>query len=151
VFNYRERIATKNEMRPELSRLDAKSDDMALPLKLRKTLSDRPTGWWSSSVRNVPANPEADVQRLFKTVARMARFHSETDCGLAAGIERALDLMPCFPDYYTRVHGVECTNRHLLNLVRRLRSGATRQAKAYPSRDEPIANSPPHCSTVVSL
>lgn len=62
-------------------------------------------------------NPDAHVQRLFKTVARMARFHRDEERGLAAGIERALELMPFFPDYYRRVHGLPCTNRILLNLA----------------------------------
>lgn len=63
------------------------------------------------------SDPDADIQRLFKTVARMARFHGDKECGLAAGIERAMELMPFFLDHYRRVHGVPCTRRDLLNLA----------------------------------
>ena len=60
---------------------------------------------------------ERDVQRLFKTLARMARCYGDGPRGRAAGVERALRLLPFFPEYYTRTHQVRCTRRHLLNLA----------------------------------
>ena len=65
----------------------------------------------------MPTKLDADVRRLFKTVARVARFHGETERGLAAGIRRALELMPFFPDHVTRVRGEACTNRQLFDLA----------------------------------
>ena len=62
-------------------------------------------------------NPDADVRRLFKTVARVARFHGDTERGLADGIQRALELMPFFLDHFARVRGEPCTNGDLLNLA----------------------------------
>jgi hypothetical protein len=59
----------------------------------------------------------ADVRRLFKTLARVARFHGESERGLADGIKRALEIMPFFPDHCARVRGEPCTNRYLLNLA----------------------------------
>ena len=41
VFNCRARVATKQELRAEIDRLDAASQDMAMPLARRKELSDK--------------------------------------------------------------------------------------------------------------
>ena len=70
----------------------------------------------------MPDNPRL----LFKTLARMARFQGETEIGLAAGIERALALMPFFLDHHRRVSGEPCTNRYLLNLAGTTTSTLTR-------------------------
>lgn len=67
--------------------------------------------------KNKRESHEADMQLLFTTLARMARFDGETDRGLTVGIERALKILPFFPDFYMRVHGKPCTHRDLLNLV----------------------------------
>ena len=60
---------------------------------------------------------ELDLQRLFKTLARMARCYGDVPRGRSAGVDRALQLMPFFPEWYTRTHRVRCTRRHLLNLA----------------------------------
>lgn len=41
VFNYRDRVASKGELDAEIGRLDTASDDITLPLKQRKELSDK--------------------------------------------------------------------------------------------------------------
>jgi hypothetical protein len=52
-------------------------------------------------------NPDAKVRLLFKTVARMARFHNGTERGLAAGIERALELqLPTLPPVLIGIAGL---------------------------------------------
>jgi hypothetical protein len=41
MFNYQQRDATQPELQAELARLEEESDDMRVPLKLRRELSDK--------------------------------------------------------------------------------------------------------------
>src|SRR5438105_371609 len=61
--------------------------------------------------------PLTDSFRLFKTLARVTRFHGPTDPGLVAGVRRALAIMPFFRDHFARVRGEPCTDQHLFDMA----------------------------------
>jgi hypothetical protein len=116
------RELTDAEASIELERLEANADHMELPLSIRQRWSEaaarlRPHLNGGASPTAANHKPVSEVLQVFKTLARMARFHGGGDVGLTEGIRRAEELMPFFRAHFKRLRGERCTTRHLQDMA----------------------------------